>query len=73
SKRPEQPLLFDLAVDPGEKTNIAADRPALTAEFYDYVTARLQAMNETWPEQPSAGPDVDEEMMARLRGLGYIE
>lgn len=73
SKQPDRPLLFDLTVDPGEKTNIAADCPALTAEFYAYVTARLQAMNETRPDHASAGPDVDEEMLARLRGLGYIE
>lgn len=73
SKRPDQPQLFDLAADPGEKTNVAADYPALTAEFYDYVTARLQAMDATRPEQASAEPDVDEEMMARLRGLGYVE
>ncbi|MCP4423360.1 MAG: sulfatase-like hydrolase/transferase [Chloroflexi bacterium] len=73
SKRPDQPLLFDLQADPGEKNNMCRQHPEMAQEFQAYVETRLQRMLETQPSQKSVEPELDEEMLARLRGLGYVE
>ncbi len=73
SKEPEKPLLFDLQADPGETRNVAEQHPKIVADMYAYVVARRQRMTETKPTHAAAEPDLDGEVLARLRGLGYVE
>ncbi|RMH02238.1 MAG: hypothetical protein D6706_00505 [Chloroflexi bacterium] len=73
SKRPNQPELFDLCIDPGETHNIFAECPEVARRLHAHVETLLQHMAETRPDEKTAEPDLDAEMLARLRGLGYVE
>ena len=69
-------LLFDLATDPGEMTDLADTRRG--------DLARLQGELDTWSAalalppldatlEPGAEPDLDPEARERLRALGYVD
>jgi len=62
--------LYDLAQDPGEKTNLVSFRPDMARE----LNARLMNKIQSLPQLP---PRVDEtkkkEMRALLKSLGYID
>ncbi len=73
SQTPEDPELFDLRIDPGETNNVIAKFPELIQELQVFIEERLQQMNETRPVETIAEPELDDEMMSRLRGLGYLE
>ena len=65
----ESLALFDLAADPGEKTNLAASRPDLTRTLARLLTARLRP-------RKGAGPSrliLDGDLMRSLKSLGYID
>jgi arylsulfatase A-like enzyme len=68
-------VLFDLAEDPGETTNLAGTRRA--------DVARLQSELDTWSAalglpaidaevEPGAEPELDPEARERLKALGYV-
>lgn len=64
--------LYDLAHDPAELANLAADAPE--------ALARLQSLLAQWqpgapaaPDQPAARPLVAPEVAARLKALGYLD
>jgi len=60
--------LFDLAADPGEKRNIAAERP-------DLVRSLLEKWKDApaGPRKPEAAAEgKDEELVQRLKSLGYL-
>ncbi|HVF59035.1 MAG TPA: hypothetical protein VNJ70_04395, partial [Thermoanaerobaculia bacterium] len=61
--------LFDLAADPGERTDLAAAHPARVRE----LSARLAATGLTRPRGDRAGGDRDEELERSLRSLGYVQ
>ncbi len=73
SRKPDQPILFDLIADPNETTDVSAQFPNLVEEFQAHVAERLRQMNATKPANTIDEPDIDDEMMERLRSLGYIE
>jgi arylsulfatase A-like enzyme len=60
--------LYDLAEDPGEQRNVAADHPdrveALRAEILSWKERDLRA--------DVASPDIDAETLEELRALGYV-
>jgi arylsulfatase A-like enzyme/predicted Zn-dependent protease len=61
-----RPELYDVAADPGEKTNLAASRPA----ELEALRARLRTFNAGGP--PTAAGKVDAETARNLRALGYV-
>ncbi|MFZ1400427.1 MAG: sulfatase [Candidatus Promineifilaceae bacterium] len=72
-EKPEEIELYDLVVDPNETNNLAAQQPKVVAHMHGYVQAQLQRMRDTSPAAMVAEPDLDAEIIARLRGLGYVE
>lgn len=71
--KPDEIELYDLDLDPGETRNIAGQRPEVVAQMHAQVQAQLRRMRDTLPAVEAAEPDLDEEIIARLRGLGYVE
>jgi arylsulfatase A-like enzyme len=71
--KPDQPLLFDLRQDPDEQHNIAAEQPGVVQRLHQHVEAQLERMRSTAPAEKSQEPVLDAEIVARLRGLGYVE
>jgi arylsulfatase A-like enzyme/Tfp pilus assembly protein PilF len=65
-----QPELYDLAADPGEKNNLAADQGATTAVLKD----KLQVLLRQNPFKPPADANVqlNADSLERLRALGYV-
>ena len=72
NKRPNQPWLFDLEEDLGEERNLSSESPSVVAEFHQYVDEVLFEMERTKLEHQEA-PELDEEMLNRLRDLGYVQ
>ena len=73
SKNPDEATLFDLQADPHESRNIADQRPDVVADLHDYVAERLRQMEATKPTNEAADMMLDEEIIGRLRDLGYVE
>lgn len=71
--KPDQPLLFDLRQDPDEQHNIATEKPDVVQRLHQHVEAQLERMRRTAPAEKSQEPVLDAEIVARLRGLGYVE
>ena len=63
------PRLYDLASDPGETNDVAAEHPELVAE--------LKALLEPWLAlgvvQRGSMPHLDDAAVERLRALGYLQ
>ena len=64
---PGRVRLFDLEADPGERRNLAKERPELVA------TLRAALDAESREARESSLADVDEETREKLAGLGYVE
>ena len=60
--------LFDLASDPGEKRNLAGERPDLVRRLLEKLEASPGA--SAGPEAPGNGKD--EDLIRRLKSLGYL-
>lgn len=61
--------LYDLAVDPGETTNVYDDNPEVAAELEGIATERLESVTG----RRVADVDVSEDVKERLAELGYSE
>ncbi len=72
SKEPERPRLYDLAVDPQEQQNRASDESALAARFQQQVDQHRQGVAATAPAAVALEPEMDHELLNRLRDLGYV-
>jgi len=60
--------VFDLSIDPGERTDLAAARPELTRGLLQTLEAfRASAVEGTWRGEPSP------EEIEKLRSLGYVK
>jgi arylsulfatase A-like enzyme len=73
SKRPEQPELYNLRTDPGEKQNVRDNFPQEVSKFQSSVDAHRLRVAETEPAVAAPKLQMDEEVARRLRDLGYLE
>jgi arylsulfatase A-like enzyme len=72
SKRPDQPELYDLRNDPGEKQNVRDHFPQEVSRFQSTVDEHRLRVETTEPAITVTKPKVDEEVARRLRDLGYL-
>ncbi len=64
--------LYDLASDPGETRNLAAEQPDAVAALSRQIEARHTAARQ--PSRPGeAAPELDPETVEALRALGYLD
>jgi arylsulfatase A-like enzyme len=73
NKRPDQPDLYDLRADPAEKHNVSASYPQEVGQFQARVDVHLRRVAETEPTTAAPKPELDEEVIRRMRDLGYME
>jgi arylsulfatase A-like enzyme len=73
SKRPDQPELYDLRNDPGEKQNVHDRFPQEVRRFQASVDAHRLRVAATEPARAVPKPKLDENVARRLRDLGYLE
>jgi arylsulfatase A-like enzyme len=59
--------LFDLAKDPGEKSNLAASRPAVVAELSRLIAQRFAGLKRRGGHQ-----ELPEDVKKQLKALGYV-
>jgi hypothetical protein len=62
--------LYDLSNDPGERSNIAHERPALAESLREAMEIRRAEMDSR--PQSITTIEIDPEEAERLRALGYI-
>jgi arylsulfatase A-like enzyme len=72
SRRPDEPELYDLMRDPGEQTNVFGQQPAAAATLQARVEAHLRRAAATEPAAPLPEVAFDEDVVQRLRDLGYM-
>jgi len=73
SRRADAPKFFDLRADPAELRDIAAEQPQMVAALKAHITAHMQHVADTMPADAVVAPDLDDEIVGRLRDLGYME
>lgn len=72
-QHPDREELYNLSEDPEERRNIAADRPELTGRFREKLEGHLRRAAATFTAGNIAEPEMEIEMIRRLRDLGYVE
>jgi arylsulfatase A-like enzyme len=70
---PEEPELYDLKQDPGEQTNVFELHPQVAGLLHARVEAHLRQAAATQPATPAAKVAFDENVIQRLRDLGYMD
>jgi arylsulfatase A-like enzyme len=72
SKRPDQPELYDLRTDPGEKQDVRDRFPQEVGRFQARVDAHRLRVAATEPAITVPKPHLDKDVAKRLRDLGYL-
>ena len=72
-RNPAQSKLYDLRSDPGELTDVSEAYPAVASRFDSYVHHVRMLAAQTKLGEPVAAPELDENVVSRLRDLGYLE
>jgi arylsulfatase A-like enzyme len=65
--------LFDLRSDPGEKTNLFGDNPALDSRWQRRLGEQVQSNLAAAPAHHPSPVKLDDDVKRQLRALGYIE
>ena len=73
NKRPNQPELYDLLADPGEKQNVSDYYSQEVSSYQSLVDEHLNRVAETEPAMKVPKLEVDKEVAKRLRDLGYLD
>ena len=71
--QPDQPQLYNLEADPDETRNVYRQFPKKVQEFQAYVDEHLSQAEQTTPDEAVQEPELDDEVLDRLRDLGYVE
>lgn len=69
---PPEVQLYDLGRDPEERVNLAASEPGMVERFEELV-ASLPIASETDDVDPLEQQELDEQLLERLRSLGYVD
>jgi arylsulfatase A-like enzyme len=72
NKSSDQPVLYDLGFDLGEKHNVSNRFPQEVSRFQAIVDEHLRRVAETEPSVVIPQPEYDETVARRLRDLGYL-
>ena len=72
SKHPNQTRLYDIESDPEELQNLSFELPEIVQEYHLQVDEVLIEMERTMSMQVDT-PELNEEMLSRLRDLGYLQ
>jgi arylsulfatase A-like enzyme len=73
SRHSHKPELYDLQADPGERHNVHQQYPEQARHFQDYVDAHLERVAAQETAKALAEPELDADLVRRLRDLGYVE
>jgi len=73
SRHPHQAKLHDLQFDPGERYNVSLRYPELSRKFQDCVATHISLVSQTSPKHQVLEPIMEDEILRRLRDLGYVE
>lgn len=73
NKHPNQPELYDLRADPSEQQNVSISHPREVSRFQASVDIHLRRVAETEPVTAAAKLELEDEVISRLRDLGYVE
>ena len=65
-----QAELYDEIADPGENNNLASQQPAIVAVLKEKLRVRLK--NNPFATQAKGGGGLDEDVLKKLRALGYF-
>jgi len=65
---PPEEMLFDLGADPGERRDLAAQHPEVTAELRGLMEAWLARVGADGTAPPAGGEDLE-----KLKALGYVQ
>ena len=75
--KPPEHELYDLASDPGERRNLATDRPELVKTYRGLLESLLVGVARFAPKEPADAAGIakedDPELRDALRALGYLE
>ena len=72
SKQSDQPELYDLRADPGEKQNVHDQFPEEVSRFQASIDAHRLRVSATEPAMAVSKLELNEEVASRLRDLGYL-
>lgn len=72
-RQPERRELYDLQNDPGETHNIIGQRPEFEAAFESVLQTHLTRVRETSPRDAAGRWQKDDDVVRRLKALGYLE
>ena len=73
SAHPDLPQLYDLLADPGELRDISPGRPELVAHYQAIVEDHRKRQTSQGIAEESQTPEADQDVLRRLRDLGYLD
>ena len=73
NRHPDSPELYDLQADPDERRNVLDQFPEQSQRFQAQATAHLERVAVHNNKTQLAEPELDDELIRRLRDLGYLE